>query len=439
VAFAAASTAITLRLNYKCRHVSYVNGSQLRNIYCLKPLPKRMEELQRMEELLASGSIQELPVQHMEQLLMQELLASTAVLVRFLKATPARLQWLQLRAMLRGAMRLQAHCRTACVRGSIGAVITQRATVALANAGTALAEAYLQNSETRGHNVEPQRRLVFTPPPCSRAEPRSTAPPPLPRAPSTSGVASSAAIRNRQVMQPHAASNAPATASAKYTMPSGNRHQPLLPANESIESPARHGAPYQAPASPTLLMMQRARAARTKMPVYNSPPILASHAVPSTDSSILFAPTAAALMSKSAHQHALSPVHASEQHSPSVIWVNPSDMHSPSGAAVAPSSAVSAVTHDSWPQLRVMLEASLQRQDGALAGGAQGATVHSVLETEIALMQVLLQCAAQLLTVTLCDARAGLAEGKGGCGGAAAAAAAGGAVPSRQGNGAAAG
>lgn len=376
-----------------------------------------------MEELLASGSIPELPVQRMEQLLLEELLASTAVLARFLKATPARLQWLQLRTMLRGAMRLQAQCRKACVRGSIGAVITQRATVALANAGTASAEAYLQNSQTPsrgGHNVEPQRRLVFhdscTPPPSSRAERRSAAgppPPPLPplpaaalplsasntavtpRAPSRSGVASSAGIRNRQLMHSHAANNAPATASAKYTMPSGNRHQPLFAANESLELPARYVAPYQAPASPTMLMMQRARAARTKMPVYNSPPILPS--VQSPGSSILFASTAAALMSKAADQQALSPVHASDQHSPSVVWVNPTGMHSPSGcaaaaeppsAAAASSSAVSALTYAEWPQLRVKLEASLQRQDGALAGREQGATVHSVLETEIALMQV---------------------------------------------------
>jgi hypothetical protein len=131
------------------------------------------------------------------------------------------------------------------------------------------------------------------------------------------------------------------------------------------------------------------------MPVYNSPPILPS--VQSPGSSILFASTAAALMSKAADQQALSPVHASEQHSPSVIWVNPTGMHSPSGCAAAAeqpstaaasSSAVSALTYAEWPQLRVKLEASLQRQDGALADGEQGATVHSVLETEIALMQV---------------------------------------------------
>ncbi len=363
-------------------------------------------------------------MERMEQLLVHELLASTSVLARFLKATPGRLQWLQLREMLRGAMRLQAHCRTACVRGSIGAVIVQRATVSLAAAGAAFAEEYLHNSETPGHNVEPHRRLVSTPPPCFQAEPRTAAAAPLParnaeaapRTPIRSGVASSAAIRNRQVMQPHAANNAPATASAKYTTPSGSRQQPLPAANQSIVSPVRRAAPCQAPASPTLLMMQRARAARTKMPVYNSPPILASHAVQSTDSSILFASSAAALMSKSvhqhAHQHALSPVHASEQHSPSVIWVNHSDMHSPSGAAAAaPSAAAASSSADSWPQLRVMLEASLQRQDGTLAGGAQGATVHSALETEIALMQVLLQCGALLLNVTLRDARAGVAKG----------------------------
>ncbi len=146
------------------------------------------------------------------------------------------------------------------------------------------------------------------------------------------------------------------------------------------------------PVSPTMMMMQRVRAARNRMPVYNSPPVLPSAAAASRSLQSAFAgsehrgsiastgttPTTAALVQES---------------SPSVIWVGPSGSETPSEAAttsLAPAAAQALhQTPDAWSQLRESLEASLvARNDAMDKQREQQHTTRMKLEEEIALMQV---------------------------------------------------
>jgi hypothetical protein len=390
-----------------------------------------MDELRRMEDLLASRAIEQLPVERIEQLLVEELIASRTALVPFFKAAPVRARWLQLRRVLSAALRLQAHARGGCVARNIGVVIKQRASLSLAAAGTAAAELYLHGSqaahvqEAAGERVLRQLAREGRHP----ASPAATgsagtsqpahvndshlndshqkrkvgADAPLPFAPAASivarevcggrgaGLSGASAIR-RQAQARAQSPNKPTAGSSAYDTPSGNRHQirftaDALFARAASAAPAVPAQPL--PASPTAIMMQRARAARTHMPVYSPPPLS-----PPTEArhvgNILMTTAAATLMSRAAAP--ACSVQSGQQLSPSVIWVEASGSGTPSaGTARPPARAEEQELHRSeggWPQLRGALEASLRADDGALVTAEGERARHGALEQEIALMQV---------------------------------------------------
>jgi hypothetical protein len=399
-----------------------------------------------MEDLLASRAIDQMPVELMENLLVEELVASREALAPFLKAAPARAKWMLLRQMLSSAMCLQAHARTACVGRNIGAVIRHRASLKLAAAGAMAAEAYLQSSAAR--NGEPASDVVQQNPasdPASKANagiPNAAQPANVaisvsdlhqkqtisgpPAASSTlrvaggsrsPGLSGAAVFRRHAVASSQSPRKLPAANSA-YDMPSGNRHRSRF-AVES--SPLGRAAPAvsvrQQQASPTAVMMQRARAARSNMPVYSPPPL----SPPTAESNILMTTAAASFVSSDvALAESPNLAHNSQQPSPSVIWVGAAGVSSPSAVAApspktlmvdpAPAVAMSEMPEpsgiaSSWLQLRGQLEASIRahedspfQDDAELTQHAEA--VHSALEKEVALMQVMSAVEQSLVTMS---------------------------------------
>lgn len=373
-----------------------------------------------MEAMLAEGTMHALPLQHIEHLLVQELIAARESLVPFLKAAPARYQWLQLRPMLLAAVRVQAHARAACVARSLGAAIRQRAAVTLATAGAIDAERYLQSTEGNELDGEQlQRQLRFDEPMQSVGRARAmqpvvlapavaaprppaaanklNAPSTLQRYSASAGLSGAAAIRRQSSKENRHVSTLPHAGSREYVSPSGNRHLQRF-ASPALAASAPAASVQQLPVSPTVIMMQRARAARSNMPVYSPPPISPSI----TDGrSIQMSPAAVIMTRATAAAQRLSHAQpdadgASENVSPSVIWVGASGLSTPSAAAAPPPTAAAPppAATDAWPRLRDMLEASLHSHGHVLAvgderwEGRERGRVQSQLETEIALMQV---------------------------------------------------
>ena len=383
-----------------------------------------MDELRRMEDLLATRAIEQLPVERMEQLLVEELIASRTALVPFFKAAPVRARWLQLRRVLSAALRLQAYARAGCVGRNIGGVIKQRASLRLAAEGAAAAELYLHGSpaahvqEAAGDRTPRQLTCEGRRPASPAATGSAGAEQPahandshqkgkrgadaLPFAPAAyivshavsggrgAGLSGASAIR-RHVQAQSQSPNKPPACSSAYDTPSGNRHQvrfaaDALFARAACAAPAVPVQPL--PATPTAIMMQRARAARTHMPVYSPPPLS-----PPTEArhvgNILMTTAAATLMSRAAAP--ASSVQTSQQDSPSVIWVEASGTGTPSAGTARPPARVEQQevyrNEGGWPQLRGKLEASLLvPAEGERARHV--AAAHAALEQEIALMQV---------------------------------------------------
>jgi hypothetical protein len=378
-----------------------------------------------MEAMLAEGTMHALPLLHIEHLLVQELIAARESLVPFLKAAPARYQWFHLRPVLRAAVRVQAHARAACIARSIGAAIRQRAAITLATAGASDAERYLQSTEG---NEQLQRQLRFDEPvdsvgraharqpvvlPAAVAAPRPpvaanklNAPSTLQRYSASAGLSGAAAIRRQSAKENRCVGSLPHAGSREYVSPSGNRQF------RHLERFAPAASVQQLPASPTVTMMQRARAARSNMPVYSpqriSPSITDGRSMQMSPAAVIMTRAAAAVPHVS---HAPPDADgASENVSPSVIWVGASGLNTPSAAAAPPPAAA-----DAWPRLRDMLEASLHSHGHILAvgddrwDGRERGSIQLQLETEIALMQVR-ACgvrARAAATVTLARGRAG--------------------------------
>jgi hypothetical protein len=179
--------------------------------------------------------------------------------------------------------------------------------------------------------------------------------------------------------------------------PPGNRPLAAYPADASRARHAVPPGPHQMAVSPTVIMMQRARAARAHMPVYNSPPLLLSAA--DTSRGLLSAYDASALHGGST-PNGIAPTAPVQASSPSVIWVGPSGKLTPSEAPASPFASAAAAapralrqSAEAWPQLRGSLEASLVARAGVVdeqvtQGGEQWQPTRSKLEAEIALMQV---------------------------------------------------
>jgi hypothetical protein len=378
-----------------------------------------MEALQAMEAMLAEGTVHTLPLQHIEHLLVQELIAARESLVPFLKAAPARYQWLQLRPVLLAAVRLQAHARAACVARSLGAAIRHRAAVTLATAGAIDAERYLHSAEGNELDADQlQRQLRFDEPVHSAGRARAmqsvvlapavaaprppaaaklNAPSTLQRYSASAGLSGAAAIRRQSAKENRHVGTLPHAGSREHVSPSGTRRLQRY-ASPALTASAPAASVQQLPVSPTVIMMQRARAARSNMPVYSPPPISPSI----TDGrSIQMSPAAVVMTRAAAAAQRLSHAPpdadgASENVSPSVIWVGASGLSTPSAAAAPPPTAAAPppAATDAWPRLRDMLEASLHSHGHVLAvgqerwEGRERGSAQSQLETEIALMQV---------------------------------------------------
>lgn len=395
-----------------------------------------------MEDLLASRAIDQMPVELMENLLVEELVASREALAPFLKAAPARARWMLLRQMLSSAMCLQAHARTACVGRNIGAVIRHRASLKLAAAGAMAAEAYLQSSAAR--NGEPASDVVQQHPASqaiagipNAAQPANVAisvsdlhqkqtisgPPAASSTLRVAGGSRSPSLSGAAVFRRHAVASSQSprklpAANSAYDMPSGNRHRSRFALESSpLGRAATAVSVRQQQASPTAVMMQRARAARSNMPVYSPPPL----SPPTAESNILMTTAAASFVSSDvALAESPNLAHNSQQPSPSVIWVGAAGVSSPSAVAApspktlmvdsAPAVAVSEMPEpsgiaSSWLQLRGQLEASIRaREDSPFQDDAEltqhAEAVHSALEKEVALMQVRSAVEQSLVTMS---------------------------------------
>jgi hypothetical protein len=398
-----------------------------------------MDELQRMEDLLASRAIDKLPVELMENLLVKELVASIEAIIPYFKAAPARSSWLQLRQVLSSALRLQAHARSACTQRSIGVAIKQRALLKQSAAGAMTDDVFLKRSAActqvpAGDSV--QRKLTYDAPSETVQDPAAAqcanaaaAVPDFGRGKKlmgtqaasssaragsgsrTSGIGGAADFRRQTLANSQSPKKLSAANNGAYEIPSGNRH---LARFAPAMSPRAHTAPaltvQQLQSSPTAAMMQRVRAARTNMPVYSPPPLSPTTNGCGVSDSLTstVAISLPPLLSKAAVPQKL--VQSNEQLSPSVLWVDASGMHTPSAGAASSEAALTRITDSalvpalaelqepqhivsSWPQLKDKLEASLlaHERSPSQANAERGPHVvasHSTLEKEIALMQV---------------------------------------------------
>ncbi len=353
-----------------------------------------MEELRRMEELLASGSIEQLPVERMEQLLMKELMAARDALVPYFQAACARVRWRLQVPVLRSAVLLQARARAACVGCNIGSAIKQMASLRLARAGNAAAESYLQSSE----RLAPVSGADRQPPTLIASSTAALSPRSVRTAAVLAQARPAAPAAQRCDTKMHVTHGLSAAAGVRSRM-QGLPQTCIRPRTQHLaDADAEPAGPLHVlPVSPTMMMMQRARAARNRMPVYNSPPVQPSAAAASRSLQSAFAGSA---HSGSIASTGSTPTTAAlvQESSPSVIWVGPSGSGTPSEAAttsLAPAQALHQ-TPNAWSQLRESLEASLVARNDAMdkqreqmdKQREQQHTTRMKLEKEIALMQV---------------------------------------------------